>query len=429
MSQIYTNNKNQKSGLITILAIGKTGLGKSTYAEILCNINATASSSTRSTTTKANLYENQEFRYLDTVGFQDSLGKSDQDIFEDLMEKMRQNAVNDDFKIDLILWFTSFSIREAADLKREADFIQQLSKFSPAGNDVWKSVILITQGPLPPQNWEQGAQKAAQTAGNNTPATFNIPTFAGWILGCQPESNHDKKLGNRSQEDRYDFNVYTKQETRKKIQELSTYRNCFSVRFISKRCKKCTSIVDPRILKGPCHTLPEVVHGPKTVRCYHSEELHRYHRGGEKPYHPEKFENFEAVEKGLMTGGRMGAAAGARMGPIAVPVMALKGAILGFGAGMVYNAATCAKCKKVITSTGCAIKCTYCKNDWRELGCGEKYSCCGKKEGELGCREELLCEFCDQNYYESVGCIRRCSNCKNDWHTSVGCKPSAYHEV
>ena len=92
MSQIYTSNNENQSGLITILAIGRTGLGKSTYAEILCNFNAIVSSSTWSTTTKANLYENQEFRYLDTVGFQDSLGKSDHDIFEDLMEKMCQNS-------------------------------------------------------------------------------------------------------------------------------------------------------------------------------------------------------------------------------------------------------------------------------------------------------------------------------------------------
>src|SRR5688572_1933118 len=67
--------------MITYLAVGKTGLGKSTYANLLCGAEAPVSSSSASKTRKITSYTSkcEKYRYIDTIGLQDSRGKDSEE--------------------------------------------------------------------------------------------------------------------------------------------------------------------------------------------------------------------------------------------------------------------------------------------------------------------------------------------------------------
>src|SRR2546423_12912177 len=106
----------------TILAIGATGLGKTTMANILCDEVVDGSSGTESATKKTCMYVTDEFRYIDTRGFDCSLGTTNDEVFHNMMRYFQRHGENNIFNVDTILWFCSENERMTDRLQREANY-------------------------------------------------------------------------------------------------------------------------------------------------------------------------------------------------------------------------------------------------------------------------------------------------------------------
>jgi hypothetical protein len=150
----------------TILAIGSTGLGKTTMVRLLCEVDVDGSSGTKSATKEAKIYETDEFLYINTRGFGDSFGTKDEEIFHDMMRLFKRYGKNDIFDIDIILWFCCESGREMDHLRRVANFIQRFIEYTDGCKsvDLWKNVLIITKGTFPSDELIDDPRSAVKNA-------------------------------------------------------------------------------------------------------------------------------------------------------------------------------------------------------------------------------------------------------------------------
>ncbi|GBC07535.1 hypothetical protein RclHR1_07510011 [Rhizophagus clarus] len=270
----------------TILAIGSTGLGKTTMARLLCGANVEGSSGTDSSTKEAEIHETDEFLYIDTRGFGDSFGTPDEEIFHDMMRLFQRHGKNNIFNIDIILWFCSESGREMDHLRREAKFIQRFTEYTDGCEsiDIWKNVLIITKGTFPSRELVNGPKSAAKNACQafynmqiNEDFSF-IKHFPCWIYDIDSLSRDSILWAKMDPETRLDFNCYSQDEIKSKIQHFIPDFSPISVHFKKGKCQKCDSIGDPRLFSSRCHTTLTFKHSIE-IDYFHPEQTVRFHSG------------------------------------------------------------------------------------------------------------------------------------------------------
>ncbi|RGB42665.1 hypothetical protein C1646_682758 [Rhizophagus diaphanus] len=260
----------------TILAIGSTGLGKTTMARLLCEVDVECSSGTKSATMKAIMYETNEFLFIDTRGFDDSSDTTDEEVFHDIMRLFQRYGENNIFKIDAILWFCCESVRELAHLRREARFIQRLIEYTDEckPKDLWNSVLIITKGTFPSHELIDGPTSAAKNACQAFSSmqinekSFIVKHFPCWICDIK-RSTKDGPLPD---------NYYRQDEIKSRIQHLISNFSPISIHFRQGECQKCNATGDPRLFTEKCHTTLIFNHSIE-IEYFHPEQIVHFHSG------------------------------------------------------------------------------------------------------------------------------------------------------
>uniref|UniRef100_U9SRD4 G domain-containing protein n=1 Tax=Rhizophagus irregularis (strain DAOM 181602 / DAOM 197198 / MUCL 43194) TaxID=747089 RepID=U9SRD4_RHIID len=272
-----------------ILAFGSTGLGKTTMAHLLCEANVKGSSGIESATKIAVYYETDKYLYIDTCGFGDSSGKTDEELFHDMMCLFQRYGQNNIFNINTILWFCSESERETSHLQREANFIQRLVEYTDECNpiDLWKSVLIITKGNLNLRKLVDGPKSAARNAcwafSNKQHYEFNedsffVKHFPCWIYDTEGITEENARWVKMDSKTRFEFNCYRQDEIKSKVQHLISNFSPITIRFKQGICKKCNVIGDPRLFITQCHTKSFFKHSIK-IEYFHPEEIVHFHSG------------------------------------------------------------------------------------------------------------------------------------------------------
>ena len=117
------------------MVVGSTGTGKSTLIGTLTNEDVEANAGTDSVTVGSALYRGSDggLAFVDTQGFEDSKGCTDEDIYADLMLFLKDGGVT---RVKAVVWCTEPSGRKTSTLQRQAGFIAQF------GPDIWKNVVI-----------------------------------------------------------------------------------------------------------------------------------------------------------------------------------------------------------------------------------------------------------------------------------------------
>ncbi|GBB99768.1 hypothetical protein RclHR1_36260001 [Rhizophagus clarus] len=207
----------------TILAIGSTGLGKTTIARLICEANAEGSSGIESATKEAIIYETDKYLYIDTRGFNDSFGINDEEMFHEMMRLLQRHGKNNIFNIDMILWFCSESERMTNHLQREANFIQRLIEYTDEckPTDLWNNVLIITKGIFPLHELVDGPKSAAKYAcrdfSNKKQIKFNENSFSVKHFPCliydiKGITKENARWFKMNTETRFEHNCYCQDE-------------------------------------------------------------------------------------------------------------------------------------------------------------------------------------------------------------------------
>ncbi|CAG8454278.1 1392_t:CDS:1, partial [Dentiscutata erythropus] len=437
----------------TILAIGETGTGKSTFGLKVFNVDTVPGSGISSVTRISEIFENLFFRYIDTPGFSDSEGLDDDEVFIDMLSLIQENSVNNKFKIDLILWFCFESRRCNQQLQRGAKFIQKLSDYSDLLNNedlnIWNNVLIIIQGQALDDATVEGPQAAARLAWlsfiKEKNILFNIDDFKLRYFPCFVYNFQDipSPYMNMSQSQRQSLNVYSNSEIISKMQqlvsEISSKFNGFNVCFKSAKCSRCDQKGDPRLFKNKCHF--DFKHNLST-KLVHSNVIEGYHIGPIVCVHSDKFHQDQTkVNVSMATGGAIGGAIGGTVGSILAlagqknaassgvigSMTGIVGATAGKIVGELITAYECSECGSNWTKPGCIKKCSNCDKLWDSYAnnCGKRYSCCKKSDDDSGCTLISYCvsDNCNTNL---SGCI--CIVC-NQSRRTTGCHQGNQHDI
>ncbi|CAG8754104.1 15492_t:CDS:2, partial [Gigaspora margarita] len=415
---IYDNNIPKK----TILAIGETGTGKSTFGLKVFNVDTVPGSGTSSVTRNSEIFENLFFKYIDTPGFSDSEGLDDDEVFIDMLSLMQENSVNNKFKIDLILWFCFESRRCNQQLQR--------------GTALDDATV-------------EGPQAAARLAWDSfikeKNILFNLDDFKVRYFPCFVYDFQDipSPYMNMSSTQRISLNVYSNSEIISKMQqlfsEISQKFNGFNVCFIRAQCSRCDQKGDPRLFKNKCHF--DLRHRVST-KLVHSNIIEGYHIGPIVCVHSDKFHQDQTkVNVSMATGGAIGGAIGGAVGSILAlagqknaassgvigSMTGIVGATAGKIVGELITAYECSECGYNWTKPGCIKKCSNCDKLWDSStnNCGKRYSCCKKSEDDSGCTLMSFCESDNCNLNLS-GCV--CMVC-NQSRGTIGCQQGKQHDI
>src|SRR2546423_494683 len=149
----------------TILAIGGTGLGKSLFGEIVFGCNTKRKRGTERGTTTVEFQKNNKFIYVDTPGFNDTNGATDEDTFLKIMRGLEENSIRGVYEVNSILWFCGQEERECGSLQHQAQFIQRFFDYNhnkhSTGNP-WESVLIVFKGNITKEACILGPQEAAR---------------------------------------------------------------------------------------------------------------------------------------------------------------------------------------------------------------------------------------------------------------------------
>ncbi|GET04649.1 hypothetical protein GLOIN_2v1695895 [Rhizophagus clarus] len=379
----------------TILAIGSTGLGKTTIARLICEANAEGSSGIESATKEAIIYETDKYLYIDTRGFNDSFGINDEEMFHEMMRLLQRHGKNNIFNIDMILWFCSESERMTNHLQREANFIQRLIEYTDEckPTDLWNNVLIITKGIFPLHELVDGPKSAAKA----------------------------------------------------KIRPLIPNFGQISVHFRQGKCKKCDAVGDPRLFSTRCHSTASIFKHSVKIEKSHPEQIVRFHSGAKFLSHdPDEISIKEYLKNKLygfdisvishtvfpllttLAQSDLDNSCLLTAGSSLLAVICVEGVKYYFDTKNIK----CKRCKNSIGEVGCIEKCDNCKKEWEEDGCDIGYKCCKEKEEKPGCQAFEKCTICQEVAIElkTKGCTQYCAKCKETRNTP-GCDPSFKHDV
>jgi hypothetical protein len=265
-----------------ILAIGTSGLGKTTFCRLLCDVNVDGLDGSESATEKIEIHEGNGFCYIDTPGFNDSHGRTDEETFHEILRLFQKNSRNNQFQVDAVLWFCEESIRELEHFQKQAKFIQRFIEYTDdRPEDLWKSVIIVIKANRSAKGPESAARKICKTFAEERNISFDgenfeVEDFPCWIYdlnrGCKEYELFDKmELNTRKM-----FNAYCQQEIKPKINNMISSRIPIQICFTKKRCRKCGAEGDPRLFGIQCHTEIDKRHQIKTEH-YHERKFGYYH--------------------------------------------------------------------------------------------------------------------------------------------------------
>ncbi|CAG8520976.1 5308_t:CDS:2 [Ambispora gerdemannii] len=426
-----------------ILAIGKTGNGKSFTGTIFGAQDAEVGNGTKSKTEKVTFHDigNSSF-YVDTPGFDDSdEDKDDAEtvrlIFRTMVDKKIRN-------ITTILWFVVADVRATTSFKREARFIESLAQYH--NGNVWDNTIIVTKG----DHIDQGPREAAKEITkeiyqkkNGEPVDKKEDLLAKTgdfkiLLFESLEDNSVYVRVNFTSDELNSYGVFKGSEPKRilaKYESLMKEHLEHPIPLIFKRvkCLRCPEETDPRLAVPKCHMEVEWIHDNKKGAHLgkniqeHTKDLVRYHPDLTEQYHPS---TTEWVHTGKPYGGETKQVLDNSPGAWILRTVTMWKVNITWPE-IIPMHWDC--CDKDIRAPGCTLVYRCCKKESGDAGCKQRYRCC-QAEASPGCDNRYDCckrppqsEGC-KGFYEQckheVGekpCFSFCTNCGEEWG-SKGCR-------
>ncbi|CAG8468139.1 3697_t:CDS:2 [Cetraspora pellucida] len=429
-----------------ILAIGKTGTGKSFTGKAFGAQNIIIGPSADSKVNEVTVHDiGNGSLYIDTPGFDDS-DKDDETkrlILRTIFDKDIPN-------ITTILWFTDPNNGATVSWEREAKFIESLAD-NYTGN-VWDNTIIVTKG----DKIENGPREAAKTVAiekyeerhkeslnGEHDLLAKTGDFAIQLFESLP-TDSDVSETDLSSDELNERHIFKESEPERILVGYKSLMeehpsHPIKLNFVKVRCSKCPEYTDPRLAVPECHTEAEFSHGATEnihrgeIIHEHSDNLQDYHSGSLTAYHPD---SCTSVHPGKLNDNKLDRSFGA---------WAVR--LLTFG-GVSWKISGCwdccqsksnsEGCKKVYPcckndNEGCCQKYSCCDNGPNNSGCQKKYGCCNQPDTSEGCQTiynhckhnvdespcSMICKECGKDS-NTEGCKQQCKNCKNA-QTENGC--------
>jgi len=249
---------------------------------------AEVSDKPQSCTTKVLEYNhnsNENIILIDTVGYEDSSGISDEVIMKDILVTLCVKKIKQVY----IIWCIKPSDRATSPLQKQAQFINLFKQ-----NEIWKStIILVKEGtPMIASKQISGVIEAANIKGNQN-NNYDIPCL---LYSCVDWFNEEHK----NQHDAMEYTVNQKEkngyltsnEVKLKIEEaIKKLSGPTQIIFKIQQCKKCNAIGDERCMEyTQCHLKEESYH-PLQNEIIHNELLNNYHGQELKNIIEEEYKN------------------------------------------------------------------------------------------------------------------------------------------
>ncbi|CAG8756765.1 5425_t:CDS:2, partial [Racocetra fulgida] len=252
-----------------ILAIGKTGNGKSFTAGVFGAKNAREGNQAESLTQETTIYDcENRYIYIDTPGFDDSdEAKGDDETARNILREMVNFGISE---LATVLWFTTPDVRAAGSYKHDA-----MKGPREAAVDVAKEILRNTQKRLP--------------RGQGQNPLKNTKTFQVWLYESLREKSPYRKE-NYTSDELNECCIYKKSEPERilaKYEELMAGHEDHPLGLVFKgaQCSKCPENSDPRLADPKCHSRSKMIHTEK-VKKIHLDEVVKKHVGNKTTYHP-----------------------------------------------------------------------------------------------------------------------------------------------
>ncbi|CAG8769334.1 32856_t:CDS:1, partial [Racocetra persica] len=353
------------------LAIGDTGLGKS-FTAGLFGFTAKEGGNVNSTTKTVDIYKNEEYRYIDTPGFNDSnVTAKDDNTKLNILFKMQEENIN---FVHTIFWFVKCDIKVTQSLKKQAKFINDLAINSKS--NVWDNTIIIFKG-IKENLIEDPIKEAIREANNNNNLLVEPPILPVYLYEkLQPDSI--VHMLNLTDEILCDFGIYKdKNKIRDKYKEIIQKNHHkdhpVQIVFDDEMCIKCGKKTDKRLSgRFPCHTSESLEHGD--IEEYNYNTIYR-HTGQLITVQDHGWDKADRIVR-------------------QVPLFGLFGGIItGIGKEATQRTEwSC--CQRAYGSRGCK----------EEHSTGVRYSCCHKDVNTKppGCKK--VCKYCGKAWGKLEGC-------------------------
>ncbi|CAG8632312.1 18425_t:CDS:2 [Dentiscutata erythropus] len=432
-----------------IIAIGKTGNGKSFTGTIFGARDAIVGNSSSSQTTKVTVYDIGDSNfYVDTPGFDDSdEAKSDDDIARLIFRTLLDEEI---YSITTILWFVATGIKATASFKREARFIESLAK-DHDGN-VWDNTIIVTKGDkiengpreaakeIAKSEYDMKKKRSSQLPDKND---LLIKTRDFAILLFESLESTSVYVENKFTSDHLNkYNIFKRSEPDRILAKYNALMkehpaNPIKINFRKVKCSNCPEETDPRLAIPECHLEAESFHSettkthlhniirahPNILEEYHPDSLKTYHPGSNMFVHTDtpidSQVNFVQCVIRFTTLGIINP-----MTPgywkCCEKDLSSRGCMKVYSCCKKYNDGCCNKykcCDGNIYSKGCKKRYRCCNGFRASEGCQYIYDVCKHKAGEQPCC--TICKDCNQTL-DKNGCKMRCRNCKGS-QSMKGC--------
>jgi energy-coupling factor transporter ATP-binding protein EcfA2 len=346
-------SKAKKAGGECVLVVGATGSGKTHTIN-----NYTGSTEPEGEGAESETFEIKKLAdnvhkgsavWIDNPGWLDTTGKSDDDLFKDLLRYLIKNDLT---SIKAVVWCVVPNLKNDSVMKRFARLIDMFT----VGNDkglIWSNVLIISKGRCSTIEKDcLGPVSAAKEV-----CLSAAPRQVGYISGTQDTIDALGPIGDEIR--KKNLRELMPDEIRKKLEEeLAAMPPSVQVVFANKRCRTCAQTGDPRLMEDKCHK--EKVSG------------HTDGRREKKPHSKSK---------------------------IAVAYTAGTVAVAGLGTAMAFLPGTelLALGVPAVMGPGAAMSVR------RAFGTVQmKYRCCDKTEQEGGCTD--VCNKCGVVWGREGGC-------------------------
>mmetsp|Transcript_4074 Transcript_4074/g.6917 ORF Transcript_4074/g.6917 Transcript_4074/m.6917 type:complete len:510 (+) Transcript_4074:40-1569(+) len=431
----------KQQSLDVIIAIGSTGLGKSTLIKSYCKSESIKTSSSALSCTKdSHLFKEFDDRtgsakriWLDTMGAEDSEKKmKDEDILSGVMQ-MLINYVPNDVQLRLkMLWFVKSEIRKTGPLQTQANFIKHIADGS--GGNAWNStVIVLKEGMLEPSRKIQGALSASLQFGapwnDATDSEGNrlgsVKSIGYTRIDCLPADDPDVELYHDLPKDkRRKRGLLSEAEMMSEMERLVNSIAFVPISVHKQKCKKCAVIGDARWVNLLCHGQANKIH-PKGNTLIHPKQsiIHIHRLEGTEAFHDGRIVRYH---KGSLqwksVGGRYHRGSwnqswGCPNGHD-IDLREVK-----------YGTYRCGKCNHKFTKGDEFYKCSngtpWCDGCTKVREGSSRWSCCGGSSGSSGCHQDQEQRYgCCGGSSSAPGCYRKWSCCDRDGESgnNNGCK-------
>ncbi|RHZ58307.1 hypothetical protein Glove_374g42 [Diversispora epigaea] len=455
-----------------ILAIGKTGNGKSFTATIF-GAKAESGSSTKSVTEKVAVHDcGNNCKYVDTPGFDDSNeGKADSETARVILRTMQNEGITN---LTTILWFVVPDIRALGSFHRQARFIDTLAQYYD-GN-VWDNVIIVHKGQKILLGPRDAANEIARNSYKSRHGKFpnndddllkKTSDFAILLFESEEVSNIIRK-GNHSSDELNGDGIFKACEPERISAMYESLmkehlEHPIPLKFKKFKCEKCPEDTDPRLSVAKCHLDGEFIHNNNKVMIHlgnkemrHPKGTYWCHTEAKEKYHPETASKYHinstqilihkksgrsSIHTGMFCDGeeyetRDHSASANTLRIITIGIVdrhdkKRKPSYYSCCGGDKSSPGCTTKSVCCDEDQGCKLVFTCCQENG--IGCKEGFQCCDKPVGDIGCKERYKCcqdlERCT-NLYECCkkkvgdnGCEEFYTCCKRSANEPQGCYP------